>query len=346
MLICSDKIVFMKKIGILGYGTVGKQVYEQIKDKAEVVKILDVRMKGELFTESIDELLAYDIDTVFECLPNIEIAFEYQKKVLQKGIDLISSNKAVVKKYYEELVKLSNENNCHFSFEAAVGGGIPNLHTLLDMKKHDEITYVKGIMNGTTNYILDNVFNKGMSYETALNKAIELGYAEADYSSDVDGVDVAYKIALSLSLAYDCNVDIKDMQVFGIRYLDDRAIEYAKSNGYVIKLIGYGDKDNAYVLPRFIKKEEVLANIAMNYNCIEIGSKNQESIKLIGQGAGGVPTADALISDFYRPFDKLSIDNDLVIKNDMVCKVYIDGEISKMKISDIEKRGCFIGIVE
>ena len=336
----------MKKIAILGYGTVGKQVYEQIKDKAEVVKILDVRMKGDLFTESIDELLNNDIDTVFECLPNIEIAYDYQKKVLEKGIDLISSNKAIVKKHYWELVKLSNEHDCHFSFEAAVGGGIPNLHTLLDMKKHDEITYVKGIMNGTTNYILDNVFNKGMSYETALNKAIELGYAEADYSSDVDGVDVAYKIALSLSLAYDCNVDTDDMQIFGIRYLDDKAIEYAKSNGYVIKLIGYGDKDNAFVLPRFIKREEVMASIPMNYNCIEIGSRNQESIKLIGQGAGGVPTADALVSDYYRPFDRLSIDNNLIIKNDMVCTVYVDGEISKMKISDIEKKDCFIGVVE
>lgn len=336
----------MKKIAILGYGTVGKQVYEQIKDRAEVVKVLDVRMKGDLFTDSIDELLSYDIDTVFECLPNIEVAFDYQKRVLEKGINLISSNKAIVKKHYAELVKLSNEHNCHFSFEAAVGGGIPNLHTLLDMKKHDEITYVKGIMNGTTNYILDNVFNSGMSYETALNKAIELGYAEADYSSDVDGVDVAYKIALSLSLAYDCNVDIKDMQIFGIRYLDDKAIEYAKSNGYVIKLIGYGDRDNAFVLPRFIKKEEVMASIPMNYNCIEIGSKNQNSIKLIGQGAGGVPTADALVSDFYRPFDSLSIDNLLVVNNDMVCKVYIDGNITEMKISDIDRRECFIGIVE
>lgn len=96
----------MKKIAILGYGTVGKQVYEQIKDKAEVVKILDVRMKGDLFTESIDELLNNDIDTVFECLPNIEIAYDYQRKVLEKGIDLISSNKAIVKKHYGELVGL------------------------------------------------------------------------------------------------------------------------------------------------------------------------------------------------------------------------------------------------
>lgn len=336
----------MKKVAILGYGVVGKQVYNQIKEKAQVKKILDVATKGELFTSDIDELLKEELDVVFECLPNIEVAFTYQKKVLEKGIDLISSNKAIIKKHYAELVNLSRENKCHFSFEAAVGGGINNLHSLLDMKKHDEITHVKGIMNGTTNYILDNVFNHDISYETALNKAIELGYAEKDYSSDVDGIDVAYKVALSLSLAFDCDVKLDDMKIYGIRYLNDEAIKYAKDNGYVIKLVGYGDKNNAYVMPRFIKKNEVFANIPLNYNCIELGSINQESLKFIGQGAGGVPTADALVSDFYRPFDCLSISNKLDINNEVKVKTYIDGQIKETRICDIENKNCFIGIID
>lgn len=335
----------MKKVAILGYGVVGKQVYNQIKEKAQVQKILDVATKGDLFTSDIDELLNEDLDVVFECLPNIEAAFTYQKKVLEKGIDLISSNKAIIKKHYAELVNLSREHKCHFSFEAAVGGGINNLHSLLDMKKHDEIVYIKGIMNGTTNYILDNVFNHDMSYETALNKAIELGYAEKDYSSDVDGVDVAYKVALSLSLAFDSDVNLSDMKIFGIRYLNDKAINYAKDNGYVIKLIGYGDKNNAFVLPVFIKKNEVLANIPLNYNCIELGSVNQQSLKLIGQGAGGVPTADALVADFYRPFDVLDISNKLDINNKMIVKAYVDGQVIETKICDIENKDCFIGII-
>ena len=336
----------MKKVAILGYGVVGKQVYNQIKEKAEVQKILDVATQGELFTSDIDELLNEELDVVFECLPNIEVAFDYQKKVLEKGIDLISSNKALIKKHYKELVSLCNEHKCHFSFEAAVGGGINNLHSLLDMKKHDEIVHVMGIMNGTTNYILDNVFNYNMSYEVALNKAIELGYAEKDYSSDVDGIDVAYKVALSLSLAFDSDVNLSDMKIFGIRYLDDKAIKFAKDNDYVIKLIGYGDKNNAFVCPRFIKKNEVFANIPLNYNCIELGSVNQQSLKLIGQGAGGIPTADALVSDFYRPFDCLSISNKLDINNELKAKLYVDGQIKETRICDIENKDCFIGIID
>lgn len=339
------------KVAILGYGVVGKEVFKQIKDKYEVVKILDNRETGILFTSDIDEIINLKPDTVIECLPNIDVAYTYEVKVLENKINLVSSNKAIVQKHYEELVSLANKNNVHFSFEAAVGGGIPNLHTLLSSKTHDTITHIKGIMNGTTNYILDSVFNNNMSYETALDNAIKLGYAEADYSSDVDGIDVAYKVALSLNLAYETIVNKDLMDIYGIRYLNDLAIKYAKDNNLVIKLIGYGDKENAFVLPMFIDKKEVFANIPLNYNCIEIGSLNQDSIKLIGQGAGGAPTADSMVNDLVNPFPALSIDNELNIKNTKKFRFYISNkenetitdplEVNKLK--DLVKTGYFVG---
>lgn len=339
------------KVAILGYGVVGKQLYNQIKDKYEVVKILDNQNSGDLFTSSIDEIIACKPETVVECLPNIPLAYDCQMKVLEAGINLISSNKAIIQTNYRELVECANKNNVCFSFEAAVAGGIPFLHNILDLKAHDKVNGIKGIINGTTNYILDSIFNNNMTYEDALDNAIKLGYAEANYSSDVDGDDVAYKVSLALSLIYDCVIDKKDVVKYGIRYLNDNAINYAKDNNKIIKLIGYGDKDNAFVLPMFISNKDVYANISKNYNCVEIFSENQDSIKLIGQGAGGIPTADAMVSDIVRPFNKLNIDNTLKFKNDkkfrfVICnkeEITITDTLEVNSLNKLVKDGYFVG---
>lgn len=339
------------KVGILGFGVVGKKLYELLKNDYEVVKILDNQNKGDLFTENIEDIIALKPDTIFECLPNIPLAFELDLKVLNAGINLISSNKAIIQTNYKTLVEAANKNNVSFSFEAAVAGGIPFLHNILDLKKHDNVVGIKGIINGTTNYILDSIFNNNMTYEDALNNAIKLGYAEANYSSDVDGDDVAYKVCLAMSLIYDTCMDKKDVVKYGIRYLNDLAINYAKENDKTIKLIGFGDLENVFVLPMFISNKDVYANISKNYNCVEIFSDNQASIKLIGQGAGGLPTADAMVSDLIRPFDKLNISNTLTFKNDKKFKFVISNkenititetmEINKLK--DIVKDGYFVG---
>lgn len=339
------------KIAILGYGVVGKKLYELLKDRYEVVKILDNTNTGDPFTTSIDEVISAKPNTVFECLPNIPLAFDCQMKVLNAGINLISSNKAIIQSNYKELIEAAHKNNVTFSFEAAVAGGIPFLHNILDLKKHDNVKGIKGIINGTTNYILDSVFNNNMSYEDALNNAIKLGYAEANYSSDVDGDDVAYKVCLSLSLIYNTCVNKNNVVKYGIRYLNDNAIKYAKDNNKTIKLIGYGDKDNAFVLPMFISNKDVYANISKNYNCVEIFSDNQDSIKLIGQGAGGLPTADAMVSDIVKPFDRLDINNQITLTNNkkfkfLICNetdITITQEIEVNKLNEIVKDGYFVG---
>ena len=339
------------KVAILGYGTVGKKLYDLLKDKYDVTRILNDQVNDNLFTCSMDDVLKTNPDTIFECLPNIPIAFEYQMQVLNNGINLISSNKAMIQSHYKELIEAANRHNVILSFEAAVAGGIPFLHTIIDTKKHDDIKGIRGIMNGTTNYILDSVFNRNVSYEEALNTAIKLGYAEANYSSDVDGDDVAYKVSLSMSLAFNTYVEKNAIVKYGIRYLNDKVLDYARTNNYVIKLIGYGDKENAFVLPIFLPKDNLFANVNSNYNCVEILSDNQDSIKLIGQGAGGLPTADAMVSDLIRPFESLSTDNTLNITNSKKFRFLLsDGSDVKLtdniKVSDLKdivKEHCFVG---
>ena len=352
------------RIGLLGYGVVGKGVYDEASKFHKVVKVLRRHKEGELFTDDINEVIKEKPDVIVECLTNTPVAYEYIKMALEAGIRVVSSNKAIVASHYDELLKLAKDNKTNISFEAAVAGGIPWLHALCDLKHNDKINSLKGIMNGTTNYILSKIFDEELSYDECLRKAIELGYAEADYSSDVDGIDVKYKTCLSGNVAFNASISLDDIPAYGIRYLDDYTLEYARAKDYVIKLLGYCDNANAFVLPFFIKKGSNLATISLNYNCTIVNTEYMNDITLIGQGAGRYPTASAIMLDVLRPLDNLATDNRLNITNDKEMVFYLSSGkgvdqkyIAKLipsgavltkklpvhKLKDIVKDGIFVG---
>lgn len=352
------------KIGIIGFGTVGKAVFDQAKDNHEIVAVLDRKQEPHgIFFNDFDEFIKQDMEVMFEALPNIEYAYVVDTIALNKGISVISSNKAIVSKYYERLLETAKRNNCFISFEACVCGGIPILHALNDLNKKDIILATKGIMNGTSNYILDSIFENNISFSDALNKAIKLGYAEKDYSSDIDGDDVMYKIFITSLISYNILFNLNSIVHYGIRYLNDEIIDYAKKNNKVIKLIGYTDKENAFVLPMLIDKSKILSNIHSNNNCVLVSGKYSKDLCFIGQGAGGDPTASSMMLDLQRPLNDLSIKNKIDSNNNKLFRYLISNSDIKEELieerigenlvitkplpvsslKDIYKKGCFIG---
>ena len=194
------------KVAILGYGTVGSGVYEIITNgKSEELKNIEVksifarsRDKMHLATDDINEIINDDeISVVVECLGGLNPAYEFIKRSLESGKHVVTANKAVAAKYLDEFASLAKENNVKFIFEASVGGGIPWLVNLERTRRVDDINRVYGIFNGTSNYILDNMYRNEQEFDSTLKTAQELGYAEADPSADIDGGDVINKIILN-----------------------------------------------------------------------------------------------------------------------------------------------------
>lgn len=326
-------------IGLLGYGVVGRGVVEEAKKNHNIVKILDIVHTGDRFTKNMQDVLDAKPDVIIECLPNIPVAYDYIKASLKEGISVITSNKANVASHYEEFLQLAKENNCFISFEAAVAGGIPWLHTLCDLKHNDTIESISGIFNGTTNYILDRIFKENLDFKTCLDKAIELGYAELDYSADVDGLDTRYKICLSCNVSFNTHISPEQVPVYGIRYIDEATINYCRENDMVVRLIGYGDKSNAYVMPMLVSNSSIYASVSLNNNCTVVHSEYLGDLSLVGQGAGRYPTADAIMLDVLRPMDGLVIENSMKIENNKEMRFYISGkaisdEYIEEKISD------------
>lgn len=352
------------KIGIIGFGVVGKGVYDQAMKSHEIVAVLDRKQKPQgVFFDNFNDFIKQDMEVMIEALPNIEEAYRVDEYALNKGISVISSNKAIVSKYYKQLLDTAKRNNCFISFEASVCGGIPILHNLCDLKIKDEILYTKGIMNGTSNYILDSIFSHHISFDEALNKAIELGYAEKDYSSDIDGDDVMYKTFLTSLVSYNTLFHLDSIVHYGIRYLNDEIVQYCYSQNKTLKLIGYTDKENAFVLPMLLNKNNILSNINRNNNCVLVSAFYSGPLSFIGQGAGSYPTASSIMLDLVRPLNDIDVKKECDSKNNKEFKYlvskgnvkeeWIEERISKNLIitkplpvsclKDIYQEGCFIG---
>lgn len=329
------------KIGILGFGVVGQGVYELLKDKHDIVKILALHHEtNDIFCDDFAAVMQSDIECMIECLPDVEIAYDYLAAALKKGIRVITSNKAIMARHYASLINLALENNTTISFEASVAGGIPILHRLQDMKEYDHIQMVEGILNGTTNYILDSIFTKNITYQQALKQAQELGYAEKDPTSDVSGRDVGYKAALLYNTIFAADIALNDIFIKGIEHLDEESLMFANKQDKVIRLIGHIDRNNVFVLPFFITKDHILANIKENNNCVMIRSQNMAAAYDIGQGAGRFPTASAICLDITRPLHHQII-NAAVIKNTQKYQFYLSKQIiAQQFIAEKVGKGC------
>lgn len=307
----------MRKIAILGYGTVGKGVYKIIKEKFEnsenteekiiVKKILLKENKKpqeeikNVFTYNYQEILEdKEIDTLVEVTGAMEEAHIYIKKALSIGKNIISTNKALVAKHLEEYINLAEKNKVSFLFEGAVGGAIPILRELKSLKKINEITKIEGVLNGTGNYILDRMTEKNLDYSQSLKNAQDLGYAEKDPSDDVLGFDGGRKLALLISLSKSL-VKEEDIEIFGIEKIKKEDIERAKAKNLKIRHIAYSEfRENSYVAilePCLIDEKNDFYNLEDAKNLVKIYGKYFEELSIKGKGAGMFPTANAVLQD-------------------------------------------------
>lgn len=300
------------KIGLLGHGVVGRGVREIIDAGAtwevrelEVKRILvkdEIEMVDPRCTLDFEEILNDpEIEIVSECMGGLEPAHTFARKALEKGKYVVTSNKKMLATYCEDLFKTAVANGVTVHYEASCGGGIPWMAALDRIRRVDDIESFRGIFNGTTNYILERMKREGTDFADMLKEAQNLGYAERDPSDDIDGHDVKYKVALSVVKAFDRLVDINDITTFGIRTIRKADLEYCAANGYTCKLIGtgsdYGDYVSACVIPMFLKADDVFSNIPLNFNVIESQSKTLGAASFVGQGAGSLPTAHAVVQN-------------------------------------------------
>lgn len=299
------------RISILGHGVVGKGVWDilqskTLKKKYEVRNVLV--KKGEktadFMTESFDTILNDDSEIVIECMGGVDPAYEFATKCIQSGKSFITSNKALVAAHGIDLLNLAQKNNKAFLFSAACGGSIPILQNLCLARKTDEILWAGGILNGTTNYILDSMDRKGLTFNQALAEAKALGYAEFDPTADLSGMDTMRKIILISMVTFDI-LPNSDYNVEGIQSVSINDFKVAKELGYTIKLIGCCGLSSglssgrlyAYVQPVLFSKSNFHSSVYDNINLVQYQGNNSGIMSFMGQGAGRYPTASAILRD-------------------------------------------------
>ena len=310
----------MKKHGvaILGFGVVGGGVAdlltkncEEIKNylgcEIEIRKILDLRdfpdsPFASLVTHNFDDILADNkVDTVMEMMGGSHPAYEYTVAALKAGKNVVTSNKEVVANYGDEFVAIAKEMGVSYRFEAAVGGGIPVINPLLGCVRQNKIREVRGILNGTTNYILTKMFTYGDSFDNALKDAQAKGYAEANPDADVLGTDASRKITILTALASDKLFDVKTVHTEGITGIRKADVLAAEKLGHKIKLLGRcileDDCEFVMVSPFLLPSDSPLSTVNGVYNAVEVVAEPLGNVMFYGQGAGAGATASAVVGD-------------------------------------------------
>ena len=309
----------MLRVTVLGAGTVGSQVIRLLSEKSDefsarvgtplevsAVVVRDVSAPRD--TEIDPSVLATDAgkaiseaDLVVELIGGIEPARTLVLDALAQGKSVITGNKALLAAHGPELYEAAARNDTDLYYEAAVAGAIPVVYGLRESLAGDQVNLVLGIVNGTTNFILDSMSSKGQSYEEALAEAQKLGYAEADPSADVDGWDAAAKCAILASLAFHTRVSIDDVAVEGISKITADDIDQARHAGRAVKLLAVAERTpegvSVRVHPTLVPKEHPLASVDGAFNAILIEGEAAGRLMFYGQGAGGAPTASAVLSD-------------------------------------------------
>lgn len=310
----------MIDIGILGLGTVGSGVVELLEMnkhiiskrlgqgvnvKKVLVKNLEKRrtslVEGKLTDDAMQILEDGDISIVVELMGGENPAFDYIKEALNRGKHVVTANKEVIAKHGQELLSLAKDKNVNLLFEASVAGGIPILRPMKQCLAANEVIKVMGILNGTTNYILTQMAEKGESFYTALKEAQAQGFAEADPTDDVKGYDAARKLAILSSIAFNTRITPDKVYTQGIDTLKSVDIDFAKENGYVIKLIGVGkrsgDEVEVSVAPLLLKASHMLASVKDAFNAVMVEGNAVGPLMFYGKGAGMMPTASAVAAD-------------------------------------------------
>ena len=310
----------MAKVAIMGFGTVGSGIYDIIVqnsaklcrntygEEISVKYILDIRdfsdhPQKELFTKDFNVILNDpEVTVVAEAMGGLHPAYEFTKSLLLAGKSVVTSNKELVATYGTELLETASANNVNYMFEASVGGGIPVIRPLHQDLTANKITRIAGILNGTTNYILYQMFTKNQSFNDALADAQAKGYAEKNPAADIEGHDACRKIAILASLASGKAVDYRDIETEGIVNITLDDVKYAEKINSVIKLIGYADflengKIYSVVSPMIIPSSSLLSSVDDVFNAIMVTGNCVGNLMFYGAGAGKLPTASAVVAD-------------------------------------------------
>ncbi|ASN06031.1 homoserine dehydrogenase [Virgibacillus necropolis] len=325
----------MKKnisVGLLGLGTVGSGVFQIIERHQEELvhqlgcgvniksilvrnleKTRDVQVDSTYLTTNPEDVLNHpEIDVIIEVMGGIDETREYILKALEARKHVVTANKDLMALHGPELQNAANQYGCDLFYEASVAGGIPIVRGIEDGLVSDRIDKVMGIVNGTTNYILTKMDDEGVSYEDALKEAQELGFAEADPTADVGGLDAARKMAILARLAFSTSVDLGDVEVNGIADLALKDLQFGKQLGLTMKLIGFTHfQDNQVevsVQPTFLSRNHPLAAVKNENNAVYVNGEAVGETMFYGPGAGGLPTATAVMSDVVVAIKNMLLD--------------------------------------
>jgi len=312
----------MLKIGICGYGTVGQSFIEHLRvhndkiksnisEEFKIALIADRSIDKKEYnkeiavTKDVMELASNpNIDIIVELIGGIDIPYKIITAAIKNKKHIITANKALIAEHGDEIFQLAKEHGVYFGFEASVAGAIPIIQTLTNNMSNENILSITGIINGTCNYILDQMSSHGLEFNDALNEAKKLGYAEADPTFDINGMDAAHKISILASLVYKMKSPLKNTYVEGIENITTMDIEYAKELGYSIKHVGITNKQDdsiqCRVHPVLIHKDNILSQVLGVMNALMVTGDKFGTSMLYGNGAGGDATASAVVTNLVE----------------------------------------------
>ncbi len=329
------------KIGLAGFGTIGTGLVRTIQEKKgllkqrtgmdlELSRVADldlkrdrgVKLPSSVLTRDINAILDDDsIDIFVELMGGLHPAKEFIIKAMKKGKSVVTANKALIASHGAEIFRIAAKNGVYVGFEASVGGGIPIINALSNSLIANRFLSISAIINGTSNYILSKMTREGGEFQDVLEEAKKHGYAEADPSLDVDGIDAAHKLTILLVLAYGGSVSTKNIYVEGIRHITQIDIKFADELGYVIKQLaiakGEGNAVSARVHPAMVAKGTIISMINDVYNGIHIIGDSVGSQLFVGKGAGMMPTASAVVSDIVDISKKLKHTHGALLKQNI-----------------------------
>ena len=336
------------KIGLFGLGTVGSGIVEVISkatnSNAEIRRIC-VRDINKKRTVKVDPSIISDrkedifndpeINLIVEVIDDAEAAWDIAREALGRKIPVVSGSKTMIARHLEELIELQRENDTALLYDASACGSIPVIRNLEEYYDNDLLIEVKGILNGSSNYILSRVFDHNDEYSSALKRAQELGFAESDPSFDIDGYDSLFKLVIITVHALGAYVRPEDVFTYGISHISDYDIRIAKEKGKKIKLVAQvikfaEDKFTMFVMPEFVGPSRYIYNVDDEYNGIVIRGECYDRQFMFGKGAGSLPTASSILSDImarlrdYRyEYKKMGYRGRPEYSTDMKLKVYV-----------------------
>ena len=314
----------MKKAALLGCGIVGGGIEIIMRENAayleksvgepvELKYILELRdCSGEVYADKVIKDFSViendpEVSVVAECIGGVGVAYEFVSRALKAGKSVVTCNKQMIAEKGLELLALAKAKKVFLLFEASVGGGIPLIRPLTNCLSANRIEDIRGIVNGTTNYILTQMIQCGQDFDTALSDAQKLGYAEADPTADVDGIDALRKLCILCDLCFGSNLPPEKVTTEGIRGVSAEDVAAADALGYAIKLIAHakrldGERFTAVVSPHLVPKDALLANVSGVMNAVAVRGNAVGDTLFYGAGAGRMPTASAMVADIIDTF--------------------------------------------